>query len=198
MTEKYFTLSSWIALLQKLGAEKQKILSPQLLKTASGLGLSATLKAISRLQKRGFLTKLFRKAYANKFALPALEEIAMFYGRPCYISFESALENYGILSQMPLALTCATPHKIKNLKTPWGEIIFHHLAPNLFEGYKNEKGMLWATPEKALLDWFYIKLKTLGAASAFDELNLSGLNKKNLAQLSKKFPKSVRDLVSRI
>src|SRR3989338_9089861 len=130
--KKYFTLPAWLTLLQKLGKEKQKILSPRALQVASGLGRDATLKAIQRLSRRGYLIKLYKKTYANKFSLPSLEEAAMFYGKPCYISFESALEDHGVISQAPQVLTCATTRKIKNLKTPLGEIAFHHLQSGLF------------------------------------------------------------------
>lgn len=190
--KKYFTLSDWISLLQKLGQANQKIISPQMLTMASGLNPDAALKAIQRLGKKGYLIKLYKKTYANKFAPPRLEEIAMLYGRPCFISFESALENHGLISQMPLVLTCATPRKTKNLKTPMGEIIFHHIARRFFNNYKNEQGILWATAEKALLDYLYIKAKAKGSRSLLSELNPAMLNKKWLKTLSRTYPKSVR------
>src|SRR3989338_6432264 len=189
---KYFTLSDWISLLQKLGQANQKIISPQMLTMASGLSPNAALKAIQRLGKKGYLIKLYKRTYANKFAPPRLEEIAMIYGRPCYISFESALENHGLISQMPLVLTCATPRKTKNLKTPFGEIVFHHIALQLFNNYKNERGILWATAEKALLDYLYINAKANRSHSLLDELNIAGLNKMRLKKLSRTYPKSVR------
>ncbi len=135
MTKKYFTFAAWILLLQRLGKEKQKILSPKTLQDASGLSQPATLKAIQRLSQRGYLIKLYKKTYANKFSMPSLEEIAMFYAKPCYISFESALSDYGIMSQSPVVLTCATLRKAQKLKTPLGEIVFHHLNSRLFNNF---------------------------------------------------------------
>jgi len=190
--KKYFTLSDWIVLLQKLGKEKQKILTPQTLIKASGLGSSATLKAIQRLCRRGYLVKLYKKTYAGKFSLPSLEEAAMFYGKPCYISFESALSDHGVISQMPLVLTCATTRKIKNLRTPLGEIIFHHITPRLFSGFENNKGVLRATAEKAFLDYIYINLKNNNHVLSLDEFNLGRLNKKQIKKIAKAFPRSVR------
>lgn len=194
--KKYFTLSSWIALLQKLGKEKQKILSPQTLGKASGIGTDAALKAIQRLCRRGYLVKLYKKAYASKLSLPPLEEVAMFYGKPCYISFESALSDRGIISQMPLVLTCATTRKIKNLKTPLGEIVFHHLSPRLFNGFENNQGILRATAEKAFLDYIYIYLKNNKRVPALDEFDLRQLNKKKIKKLAKVFPRGVRRWIS--
>lgn len=196
--KKYFTFSLWLLLLQKLGKEKQKILSPQTLQRLSGLSYGAAKKAIQRLCRRGHLIKLYKKTYANKSYLPSLEEIAMFYGRPCYISFESALSDHGVISQMPLVLTCASTQKKKNLKTPLGEIIFHHIKPRLFNNFKNDKGILRATAEKALLDYLYINLKNRKRIPPMDEFNLDRLDSRKIKKLSKDFPQNVQDALSHL
>jgi len=187
--KKYFTLFSWVSLLQKLGKEKQKILSFQTLSTASGLSRTAALKAVQ------YLIKLYKKNYANKFSLPSLEDVAMFYGKPCYISFESALSECGIISQMPQVLTCATTRKLQNLKTPLGEIIFHHLNPRLFNNFKNNNGILFATAEKALLDYLYIALNNKKLISFLDEFDLSQLDIKKTKKLANIFPRSVQKVL---
>lgn len=194
--KKYFTYSSWMELLQKLGKEKQKIISPSTLQRASGLGREAALKAIQRLIRRGHLVKLYKGVYASKISLPSLEGLAMFYGKPCYISFESALSDYGIISQLPLVLTCATTRKLKNLKTPIGEIVFHHIDPRLFNNFENNKGVLCATAEKALLDYLYINLKNNKAVPSMDEFDLTRLDKKKIKKIAKDFPKSVRSCLT--
>jgi len=190
--KKYFTFPSWMTLLQKLGKEKQKIISPRTLQSASGLSREATLKAVQRLVRRGYLIKLYKNTYANKFSPPSLEEAAMFYGKPCYVSFESALEDRGIISQAPQVLTCATIRKMKNLKTPLGEIVFHHLQYRLFNNFENDKGILRATAEKALLDYLYICLKNNKYVPSLDEFNLDQLDNKKIKKLAKLFPQSVR------
>lgn len=191
--KKYFTFSSWLALLQKLGKEKQKILSPQTLQRASGLSRGAALKAVQRLVRRGSLIKLYKNTYANKISPPSLEEVAMFYGAPCYISFESALEDQGVISQAPQVLTCATTRKLKNLKTPLGEIVFHHLNPRLFNNFENDQGVLRATAEKALLDYLYINLKNNKRVPPLDEFDLVRLDRKKTTKIAQYFPRSVRD-----
>lgn len=194
--KKYFTFSAWMALLQNLGKEKQKILSPPTLERAAGLSRAATLKAIQRLVRRGSLIKLYKKTYANKFSPPSLEEVAMYYGQPCYISFESALEERGIISQAPQVLTCATTRKLKNLKTPLGEIVFHHLKSRLFNNFENDRGILRAIPEKALLDYLYVNLKNRKYVPSLDEFDLGRLDSKIIKKLAKNFPKSVRDRIT--
>ncbi|MGA1842530.1 MAG: type IV toxin-antitoxin system AbiEi family antitoxin domain-containing protein [bacterium] len=188
----YFTLDRWITLLQRAGKEGGKILTPYNLQIESGLSLTAIKKSIQRLRKKGYIAKLKGNFYANTFAFPSLEEIAMLLGRPCYISFESAMEKHGIISQMPLVLTCATSGKTKNITTPIGEISLHHIHSRLFTDYFNEGGILWAKPEKALLDYIYIHLKVRNEIMALDEINWEGLNKMDLRELSSKYPKSVK------
>ncbi|MEA3493922.1 MAG: hypothetical protein U9R38_06005 [Candidatus Margulisiibacteriota bacterium] len=190
--KKYFTFSSWLTLLQKLGRENQKILSPRTLQRASGLGSQAISKAIQRLVRRGDLIKLYKGAYANKYSPPSLEEVAMFYGKPCYISFESALEDRGIISQAPQVLTCAATRKLKKLKTPLGEIVFHRIHPRLFSSFENDKGILRATAEKAFLDYLYINLKNEKQIPALDEFDMGQLDNKKTKKLAKIFPQSVR------
>lgn len=194
--KKYFTLDEWIKLLQNIGKEKGKILSLSTLRSATSLSLDAVKKAIQRLAEKGYLVKLSNKFYANKFVLPSIEEVAMLLGRPCYISFESALEKYGIISQIPLVLTCATPGKTKNISTSLGDIFFHHIQPRLFNDYLNEEGILWATPEKALLDYIYINLKVKKGVMALDEFSSDKLNKTKLKKLLQKYPKTIKAILS--
>lgn len=193
--KKYFTLDEWINLLQKTGKEKGRILTFNALQTASGLTLSAVKKAVQRLTEKGYLVRLAGKFYANKFALPSLEEVAMLLGRPCYISFESALEKHGIISQIPLVLTCATTGKTKTISTTLGEIFLHHIQHGIFSGYFSEEGILWAVPEKALLDYIYINLKVKKGIMALDELNWKKLNKSRLNKLSQIYPETVKKIV---
>lgn len=195
--KKYFTLDDWITILQKVGKEGGKILTSSTLQAATGLSLAAIKKATQRLSERRYFIKLADKFYANKFALPSLEEVAMVLGRSCYISFESALEKHGIISQMPLVLTCATTRKTRSISTTLGEIFFHHIQPRLFSDYFNEEGVLWATPEKALLDYIYINLKVKKGVMALDEFNPDKLNKTRLKKLLQKYPKTVKAILIR-
>ena len=73
----YFTLDRWIALLQRVGKEGGKILTSYNLQTESGLSLTAIKKNIQRLREKGYIAKLKGNFYANTFAFPSLEEIAM-------------------------------------------------------------------------------------------------------------------------
>jgi len=150
-------------------------------------------KAVQRLERKGYLIRVGRQLYANRFGQPMLEALAMILGAPCYISFESGLERYGILSQVPLVLTCASTSRSERRQTPLGEILFHRLRPALFFGYRVEEGgVLWAEPEKALLDWIYIHRKQHGVTVPLDELNWEPLDVERLQDWARHYPHPVR------
>lgn len=187
----YFTADRWIDLLQRLGRRGENFVTLTALQRLAGLEDSATRKSLRRLEQKGYLTRVGKSLYANRFARPTLEELAVLLGRPCYVSCESALERYGVLSQMPMVLTCVSTARSERRETPLGEIVFHRLPPTLFFGYHSEDGILWADPEKALLDWLYIKRKTRGASPALDELDLERLDRAKLMEWAGRYPGSL-------
>lgn len=189
---KYFTLDRWIEILQQLGKQGGKILTSQSLSLASGLREEATRKALRRLEMKGYVKRLGKMLYANNLLPPSIEEVAMILGRPCYISLESGLERHGLISQMPLVLTCASAVESGGRGTPFGEILFHRLRPSLFFGYTMDNGVLSAAPEKALLDFIYINLKTKGGLPALDELAWERLDRARLGKWVQDYPLSVR------
>jgi predicted transcriptional regulator of viral defense system len=193
---KYFTFDHWIDILQQLGRHGGRILTQQALSLASGLREEATRKALRRLEMKGYVRRLGKTLYANSLFPPTLEEVAMILGRPCYISFESGLERRGLIAQMPLVLTCASAVESDRRETHLGEIVFHRLQPSLFFGYALADGILCAEPEKALLDFAYISLKTRGGLPALDELAWERLDHDRLDAWAQHYPGSVRDSLS--
>jgi predicted transcriptional regulator of viral defense system len=193
---EYVTLDRWVALLQSLAQGGHKLLSFQALRHMMGLHEATTRKALRRLEKKGFVLRLGRQLYANGLARPQLEEVAMVLGRPTYVSFESALAQAGVLSQMPLTLTCASTTRSGLRSTPLGDITFHHLRVDLFFGYHLQDGVAWADAEKALLDWIYLSLKTQGNAPPLDELDSEPLDRERLEEWAAHYPRSVVRVVS--
>jgi len=195
---RYFTSDRWVSLLRGLAQRGGDFVTVQSLRRLTGLDERAVRKAVLRLQKKGYLTRVGRNLYADRFGHPTLESLAMILGAPCYISFESALERYGIISQMPLVLTCASTSRSGMRRTPLGDIRFHRIKPELFFGYRSEDGVLWAEPEKALLDWIYLHLKRHGSPPALDELDVSSLDAMRLAQMLPRYPASVARAVKAV
>lgn len=146
---------------------------------------------LNRLVKSGVLIRLKRGVYKAEFQSLELEKISNELYYPSYLSFESALSRYGILSQLPYSLTFATTRKSKKM-TIWNtEVEFTQLKKDLYFGYKIEKGIYIAEPEKAVLDELYLMSKGK-VMSDTNEWSFVGLDKKKLLQYAKKFPLTVQ------
>lgn len=194
---KYFTLDRWVSELKKISAEESgSLLNLVALLRISGFNSEQSLrKALLRLEKKGIIKRIGKGLYLNSFAPARIEVLAMLLGKPCYISYESALSYYGILSQMPFVVTCATTGKPSRKDTPLGTILYRHINPNLFWGYIEKERILYAEPEKALLDWIYWSRKTGNAKLTLGELDFSLLNKERLQKYAGTFPESVRKVL---
>ncbi len=130
---------------------------------------------LTRLVDYGMLVRLGRGVYQVALRQPDLARIANTLVYPSYLSFESALSRHGILSQIPHALSFATPRRSRRLT----------LGDTLVEGVNI------ADPEKALLDQLYLIAR--GRASlALDELDCSRLSPARMRAYAAPFPPSVQ------
>lgn len=77
---------------------------------------------------------------------------------PCYFSLQTALYFHGMISQIPPTHYLMTIARTHQLSTPVGDYSFHHVAPPFFFGFEvsNKEKIPMATPEKALIDYFYL------------------------------------------
>lgn len=135
--------------------------------------------ALVRLNNKKLIKRICRGFYANPFNIPTLEEISNQIYQPSYISLESALYSCGILSQIPQVLTCTTTQLPRTFDTSFGTIEYHQLKKDYFWGFINKRGYFIAEPEKALLDYFYLR-KNKHTESDFSELNFNNINRRKL------------------
>ncbi len=146
---------------------------------------------LNRLVNYGVLTRLHRGVYQAALQPSELPRIANALVYPSYLSFESALSRYGILSQAPFVLTFATSRRSQRLVLSETDVEFHQLKQELFFGYTLVDGLFLAEPEKALLDQCY--LASRGLTSLFwEELDLSRLDHGRLLEMAQPFPKAVQ------
>lgn len=152
---------------------------------------ATTRRDAHRFVQRGILKKIGPDVYVSAFSSYEIEEIAGEIYAPCYLSFESALAKYGILGQIPYTITFATTRRSKKMDLGGREIEFRKLKPKVFFGYKFQRGLAMAEPEKALLDELY--LVSLGKAKLdWDELSLKGLSFEKAKRMAEKFPLTVQ------
>lgn len=134
-------------------------------------------KMLQRLTAKGLLTRIQGGLYQVSDSPVHDFTLANTIVTPSYVSLESALSRYGILSQFPFVITSVTPKKGKKVETTSKTFEYAHLAPDLFSGFIKEDDYLIATPEKALFDMVYLAAKGLRSVS-IEELDLAIIEKK--------------------
>lgn len=163
----------------------QKIFYFQHLKLLTGLKPHSLRVALKRLAGRKIVQRIARGYYANPFNLPTLEEVSGEICKPSYISLESALYRYGVLSQHPYTLTCVTTKLPRKFVTPYGPIEYRQVKKQYFFGFVKEGSYYISEPEKAFVDFLYLDRKRT-SRSLIPGLNLKPLNLKKLRAYARK------------
>lgn len=173
-------------LIQKINNIPKPYFSFSDIRKIAGMEDASLKVSLSRIVKRGELIRLSKGIYAVDAFKMDWEQFAGETYSPSYISFESALARYNILSQQPASIILATTRRGKIMELKEKTIIYRHIMPRLFWGYEREENRLIAEPEKAFLDLAYL---SLNGYAKFDpeEMNLNFLNKKKTKIYLKKF-----------
>jgi len=175
---------------QKIYESKLSLFSVKTLKDILPVEKEGTFfSLLKRLVKSGVLQKIEKNKYLLKTAVVDNFVLANFVYQPSYVSFESALSFYGILSQFPYEITSATSKKPKHKIVQGKAFTFIHLKKNLFWGYEKKNDFLIAMPEKALLDQLYLFGKGLRKIN-LDELDLNFINTKRLTDYFRLYPRT--------
>lgn len=160
------------------------------LKDVLGIKKENTLfKIINRLLESGIILRIERNKYSLKDSDVNSFTLANFIYQPSYISFESALNFHGILSQFPYIISSATTRKTNQKIIQGKEFVYTHIKKDLFWGYEKKNDFIIAFPEKALLDQLYLTSKGYRRTS-MDEYDLSRINVTKLKKYLKKYPET--------
>jgi predicted transcriptional regulator of viral defense system len=159
------------------------------------------LVTLHRLVKYGIFTRIRRGIYrlsTRSFDVAALANLLY---TPSYLSFESALSRYGVLSQVPYIYTFATRRRSKKMTVDGSVVEFRQLQDKLFFGYRLENGLFIADAEKAFLDALYL-MKRGKTDLPLEEMNYAGLSKRKLQKYALPFPpyvqKALKELMGRL
>lgn len=142
-------------------------------------------KKIQRLEKAGVIQKLIKGKYYYCFNPGPVFRTANFLYSPSYISLESALSFYSIITGFPYQITSITTRKSKLVTADNREFQYSRITDKLFWGYEAKENFLIAEKEKALLDYIYFGSKGL-RETIFDEMDFSQIDKKKLFVYAKR------------
>lgn len=146
---------------------------------------------ISRWEKSGKLLQLKRGIYLLSEPYRKVEVfepyIASILMKPSYISMEKALEFHNLIPEAVPVYTSLTTKRPAKFINKVGIFEYHYIKSPLFWGYDsvavNKQTAFVASPEKALLDLFYIKGLNV-SQDYITELRLQDLGKINTEKLS--------------
>jgi predicted transcriptional regulator of viral defense system len=119
---------------------------------------------LTRWCRRGLLVKLRNQYYA----FPEYRQVPDFSRYvanriyvPSYISLHSALSFYGMIPEEVVQLTSVTTLKTARFENDFGTFHYQNVKTPFYFGFEiktmqSGRGLLFATPEKALLDLLYL------------------------------------------
>jgi len=116
---------------------------------------------------------------------------------PSYISLMSALEYYEITTQLQRDFfELVAVKRTKEIQVNGSVFRYSKINEDLYLGFKKEKGFFIATPEKVLLDAFY--LMSYGRyALDISALDADKLDRENIRRLSSGFPLKTRNMLKK-
>lgn len=184
-------------LIKKLKGFNKSYFTVADLEKVLGLERDSLYVTLNRLVKSGILVRLAKNIYSPFTGAVDIKKIASEIYFPSYLSFEQALSQYGILSQIPYTQTFATTRPAKKMVIADIAVEFSHIKKELFFGFTLENGKYIAEKEKALLDELY--MISMGKRSInLAELDLRDIKKDKLEEYAKKFPAPVKALLTQV
>ncbi|MDZ4663199.1 MAG: hypothetical protein SGJ18_16435 [Pseudomonadota bacterium] len=123
-----------------------------------GISTDRASKYLETLRGKDFLEKVGQGKWVMRDVSFDPLQVAEFLTAPkeSYISLHSALFFHGMIEQIPTQTYSVTLARSKVLRSSVGAFSFHHCHISFFTGYEYLKPYLkLATPEKALVDYFY-------------------------------------------
>lgn len=155
--------------------------------------------------KKGYLIKLkkglyiFSDEWSGKNTSPLF--VANYLVSPSYISLQYVMGVYGLIPEKVTVYTSVTTKKTNAFENIFGRFEYSSIKKDLFFGFdkKTEENQDYfiASPEKALLDFFYFNSGYQGKFGEFKSLrlqNLEKLNKERIIEYSDKFTKRVKQI----
>lgn len=188
--------------LQELKRIKKPYFGYEEIARVFGISPASAKVTASRYVRQGLLLRIKKNVYVRqdmweasgieeKFLLANLGQV------PSYISLMTALEYYEATTQVLRGFfESVATKRTKEIDLKGSVFRYTKVASSLYFGFKKEKNFFIATPEKALLDAFY--LMSYGRYSLdISALDATRLDREEVKRLSKKFPLRTRKMLKK-
>lgn len=153
-------MSTEIKLLARLGKKNLNVVTISDLMNLTGKSYGAARVSAFRLVKEGILKTIEGKRgiWFNTFGNQEPESIIPRLDIDAYITSESALYRYGLITFVPNKIVVGTPNKSGEINTPYGIIqLFHIPLKYKIDIHENTvTGIKISSREKAILDLIYL------------------------------------------
>lgn len=188
-------------IMSLIAGKKLRVFTTGDMVTLTGMSRDGISHALKSLESKGLLWRVKRGVWVSRFAPDVLPQEVLLHLTapwPSYVSLESALSEWGIVSQIPAVLHAITGGKPLRFQTPLGSFHIRHIDPCRFGHYvfrdSGRQSYPIAIAEKAVLDTVYFRYR-LGGRPNYSEWNLRLLDKKRLLDLAKLYPISIRKIL---
>lgn len=188
--------------LQELNSIKKFYFGYEEIARVLGISMASAKVTASRYVRQGLLVRVKKNMYVlpekwkgaerdEKFMLANLGQT------PSYISLMTALDYYEITSQIQRDyIESIAVKRSKEAQVNGSVFKYIKIKYDLYFGFKKAKSFFIATPEKALLDAFYL-ISYGRYAIDIAALDIDKLNKVELKQMSIKFPQKTKNLLKK-
>lgn len=170
-------------------ARLQHLETPAFTTADAAACLRTSVSAASHMLRRLLEAELVRRVRRGLWSTAAtLEPLSLpehlVAPQPAYVSLQSALRFHGLIEQIPDVIYAVSLARSQRITTSVGTYSVHRVAPIFFGGFELEAGgsVKMATPEKALLDVFYLSGVRSRLFASLPELTLPRDFRFHLAQ----------------
>jgi len=167
-----------------------------------GIGLASAKVTASRYARQGLLLRLKKNLYVLREVWNAAGKedkfrFANLVQSPSYVSLMTALDYYEITTQVQQDFfESMAVRRTKEFQVNSCVFRYSKIDEKLYFGFRKEKGVFIASPEKALLDAFY--LMSYGRyALDISALDAEKLDRQMIKQLSSEFPLKTRKMLKK-
>ncbi len=149
-----------------------------------GLSVTAASHAMRRLAVHGLVRAVRRGLWSLRSPPDPMQLLEYVTApHPAYVSLQSALFLHGMVDQVPAMTFAVTLARGGRVNTRVGTYSLHHVRPEFFDGYEAlPSGVKLATPEKALVDLFYLSATRTRFFARLPELELPRRFRKAVAR----------------